>query len=125
MGRMCSIGRRLRPITAVIVLYAVVLQGVLGGLMPIRMLDHTGYLCAQGTEAARDDEGPVKSPPHHVATCCIAAHAALDAGTPLPAAAIVAWPPREAGLAIRNLETRVAARAPPGSIPLARGPPAA
>lgn len=123
MGEMSTMARRLRPITAVVVLYAFVLQGFLGGLLPIRMLDHAGYLCSQAAETVPDGDGPIKAPPHHAAACCVAAHATLDAGAPLPAMAMAAWPPRASGVAIRTPELRVAARAPPGSISLARGPP--
>ncbi|KQT14912.1 hypothetical protein ASG40_06355 [Methylobacterium sp. Leaf399] len=112
-----------RPITAVIVLYAFVLQGMLGGMLPLSMIDHTGVLCAEGVAAAGDGEGPVKVPAHHAASCCIAAFAATDAGGPLPAMAMPAWPPRTASPVVPRPETPAAARAPPGSTVSARGPP--
>lgn len=125
MGKTGTMARRLRPITAVVVLYAFVLQGFLGGLLPIRMLDHAGFLCAQAADSARNGEDPIKAPAQHAAACCIAAHVAADATPPLPAMVTLVWPLREAKLPTRGPEIRVAARAPPGSIPLARGPPTA
>lgn len=129
-GAMLGIGTKRkawRPITAVIVLYAFVLQSFLGGLLPIRMLDQAGMLCAEMNDTARNGgDGPVKSPPLHHAACCIAACAVADAGlAPAAAGAVPAWPLREAAAPSRRPEIRVAARAPPGSIPSPRGPPAA
>ncbi len=117
--------RRLRPITAVIVLYAFVLQGFLGGLLPVRMLDHAGFLCSQAAETARNGDDPIKVPAQHGAACCIAAHGAADAAPPVPAMMTLVWPLREASSLVSRPEIRVAARAPPGSISLARGPPTA
>ena len=88
--------RRLRPITAVIVLYAFVLQGFLGGLLPVRMLDHAGFLCSQAAETARNGDDPIKVPAQHGAACCIAAHGAADAAPPVPAMMTLVWPLREA-----------------------------
>lgn len=117
---------RWRPIAAVIVLYAFVLQAILGGLVPLRMLDHAGYLCSEAVEPGRNGDGPIKVPAHHDTACCTAAHAAPDTGTPLAAASFaIVWPAREAGAAIRPVEPGVSARAPPGSRFLARGPPTA
>lgn len=120
-----TMARRLRPITAVIVLYAFVLQGFLGGMLPIRMLDHAGFLCAQAAETARNGDDPIKTPAQHGAACCIAAHCDVDAVPPLPATATLAWPLRQAKRTVGRPEIRVAARAPPGSISFARGPPTA
>lgn len=125
MGETSTMARRLRPITAVVVLYAFVLQGFLGGLLPIRMLDHAGFLCSQVADSARNGDDPIKTPAQHGAACCIAAHAVADATPPLPGVVTLVWPLREARLPVRSPEIRVAARAPPGSIPLARGPPTA
>ena len=113
----CVDWRGARAVIAVVALYALVLQGFLGGLMP--MAGPGGIHCAP-TEAA---DHPGKATHDH-AQCCVAAHVLATAlpgrepaallAQPRPAAAPVAW----AASAAFN------PRAPPGAIAHPRGPPA-
>lgn len=111
----------LRAITAVIALYAFVLQAFLGGLLPAPAMGAFGVICAQALGGASDD--PAEPHPVQHQPCCIAAHAAPDVAQPAIAATIVAWPVRTALHVAWPTEIRVAARAPPGSIAHPRGPP--
>lgn len=111
-----------RAVTAVVALYAFVLQAFLGGLAPLPA--HAGVLCLGQSDAGApggggpDDAGAV----HHHA-CCTAASVAGGGEQPLPCVTAILWPPRVAARVAWRGETAVAARGPPGSIAHPRGPP--
>lgn len=104
---------------AVLALYALVLQGFLGGLMPVA--GPGGVHCAPAEAAGQAPDTTT----HDHAACCVAAQAAATAlpgrepaatlAPPRPAAAPVAW----------TASTAFNPRAPPGALPHPRGPPAA
>lgn len=113
----------LRAITAVIALYALVLQAFLGGLAPVSAAGPAGVLCLHeaGSEPA-DDDPSLPAHDHHAA-CCTAAGHAPTAEPPLIVATAIAWPPRLATRVAWFEDGTVRARAPPGSVASARGPP--
>lgn len=125
-GRMDRSGTRrsgLRGVTAVIALYAFVLQAFLGGLLPAPAMGALGVICAGATGTGPGEDDPTKPHPTQHPACCIAAHAVPDASAPGAAATAVAWPARGVLHVAWPTEIRVAARAPPGSIAHPRGPP--
>ena len=111
---------RLRAITAVIALYAFVLQAFLGGLMPAPILGDGHVLCLSSSPASGD---PSPDRPHVHADCCTAVHVAAVALAPGAAAATLAWPRRRVANAAFPREAANGARAPPHSIAHPRGPP--
>ena len=104
---------------AVLALYSLVLQGFLGGLMPVA--GPGGVHCAPAEAAGQAPDTTT----HDHAACCVAAQAVATAlpgrepaamlARPRPAAASVAW----AAAADFN------PRAPPRALPHPRGPPVA
>jgi hypothetical protein len=113
----------LRGVTAVIALYAFVLQAFLGGLLPAPAMGAFGVICAEATGTIPGEDQPGKPHPVQHAACCAAAHVAPDVAAPAVAGTTIAWPVRAALHVGRPTEIRVAARAPPGSIAHPRGPP--
>ncbi|MCJ2038047.1 hypothetical protein MKK55_03620 [Methylobacterium sp. J-059] len=114
--------RPLRAITAVIALYAFVLQGFLGGLMPTPMAGDVHALCLSGAAAAGD---PSPDTPHVHADCCTAAHHVADALAPRDTAATIIWPQGRVATTAFWRAAANAPRAPPRAIAHPRGPPVA
>jgi hypothetical protein len=116
----------LRAVTAVIALYALVLQAVLGGLMPLPSAVDHGVLCLG--QAGDEDTGQVQNPAaeHHAhLPCCTVPGAVLGPILPEPSAQAVAWPPRVVTRLAWRFDAPVRARGPPGTFPHPRGPPVA
>ncbi|MBY0256166.1 MAG: hypothetical protein K2X24_00940 [Methylobacterium sp.] len=112
----------LRAVTAVIALYAFVLNAILGGLVPLPASISHGVLCL----GQADDAGPAmpdSSHAHHQ-SCCTVAGPMLQAALPEIDAYAVVWPPR-AGQSRIAWQRKAAhfVRGPPGAIPRPRGPP--
>ncbi len=111
----------LRAAIAVVALYALALQALLGGMAMAAMLDPTNVICAS---TAGTDDGPSKPQPVHVHhLCCTSAHGLDAASPPLVPTTIVAWPQRHAVIVAWRPEVVAAPRAPPGVSPSARAPP--
>lgn len=117
---------RLRAITAVIALYALVLQAVLGGMLPAHAASLDGLLCSGLSDAGRSGLGDKGTPAgaHKHADCCTAAHAPAGAEPPRPLALVVAWTARPAARIDWSTSEQARPRAPPGLIAHPRGPPA-
>ncbi|WP_375464126.1 hypothetical protein [uncultured Methylobacterium sp.] len=113
----------LRAITAVIALYALVLQAFLGGLMPVAVGQGGEVLCLSGTDVQAGNPAPDRSAPHGHADCCTAAHVAAAAVAPRASPAIAAWPMRRSAIVTFAADAANGPRAPPGSIAHPRGPP--
>ena len=111
-------------IIAVIALYAFVLQGFLGGLMPGLVGADGRVLCLSGTTVGPGDPAPDGQALHTHAECCTAAQIAATAMAPQPSSALVAWPVRLTVKIAFAVEAANGARAPPGAMPQPRGPPA-
>ncbi|MCJ2047565.1 hypothetical protein MKK58_23920 [Methylobacterium sp. J-078] len=112
----------MRAVTAVIALYAFVLNAILGGLVPLPASISHGVLCL----GQADDASPaVPDPSHaHHQSCCTVAGPMLQVALPEIDAHAVVWPPR--AVLSRIAWQRKAAhfvRGPPGAIPRPRGPP--
>ncbi len=124
--------RRARALTAVVALYALMLQALLGSIAALPVEGASGILCvgeAEGAWSASEHVTPQDHRPapdaHHAAGCCTAASHAPATGLPPPAAGSLAWPERRAGPAGRIDRTLTAARPPPFTLAHARAPPAA
>lgn len=118
--------RALRALTAVVALYALVLQAVLGGAVALSFGPSFDVRCldqADGVEQ-RDPATP-HGPAHQHSCCCTAAHPAAGTPPPLPVAAGFAWPHRLAVRLVWRMEGDVSARAPPRTPAHARAPPVA
>ncbi|MFY9294748.1 MAG: hypothetical protein WAP03_29300, partial [Methylorubrum rhodinum] len=72
--------RRLRALTVVVALYALVLQALLGGIAALPVAGAPGLLCAATAEAAPD--GPSSPTPPHAACCTAASHTPFAAPPP-------------------------------------------
>lgn len=112
--------RRLRGLTAVVALYALVLQALLGSIAALPVVGAPGLLCAAPGEAAPDGQSPA-IPVH--AACCHAAGHALSAAPPPALARSPARNEPEATAPGWRGRPRLAARAPPFLIASARAPP--
>lgn len=113
----------LRAITAVIALYALVLQVFLGTLMPLPSLGHVGPLCSSLTDGTDTDQSPVKSGHGKHDFCCTSASAVAVATVIGLVSSQTVWP-LSAGIRLTWLsEARPGGRGPPGTIPQPRGPP--
>ncbi len=112
--------RRLRALTAVVALYALVLQALLGGIATLPVTGVSGLLCAAPAEAAPEGKSAAL-PPH--AACCHAASHTPSAAPPPALASSPAW--REPDATATDWRARLAARAPPFLIASARAPPLA
>ncbi|KQP05744.1 hypothetical protein ASF26_10165 [Methylobacterium sp. Leaf93] len=114
-----------RVITAVIALYAFVLQIFLATLMPLPAAGHADPICSglmDGEFAAQQPDGST-----HVGhkLCCTSAVATVLADQPVLASSAIVWPaPSVIHLVWRDV-AYLGTRGPPGSIPHPRGPPAA
>ncbi|MFC5553302.1 hypothetical protein [Methylobacterium iners] len=113
----------LRAITAVVALYAFMLQAFLGTMLPAAAMAHPGVICAPEAGLA---EGEAPGTPHHAdhAQCCIAPSWAVQAEAPASAASALAWPSRPVLQFAWGVEAAHPARSPPRSIAHPRGPPA-
>ena len=111
-----------RAIIAVIALYALVLQVVLSGLIPLPSVPVGGAICAEHDDSTMPgDHGPACQ---HLA-CCTTAQAAQLLLPVLLAFAAVAWPPPRLASAPWRDAVAVQARAPPNQSVSPRGPPTA
>ncbi len=112
-----------RPLVAILVLYALALQSILGGLAMAAAAGPEHVLCLAG--GAGDGSGP--DDPHVPApepmACCVACHVASPAALPAPAPA-EAVPALYPVALIRSRPAHSAPpRAPPEAGPRARAPP--
>ncbi|KQT57635.1 hypothetical protein ASG52_23715 [Methylobacterium sp. Leaf456] len=112
--------RRLRGFTAVVALYALVLQALLGGIAALPVAGAPGFLCVAPAEAAPEDK-PAPTQLH--AACCTAAGHAPSAAPPPVLARAPAWSAPDAAAPGWPGRPRLAARAPPFLIASARAPP--
>jgi hypothetical protein len=111
-----------RVAIAVVALYAVVLQAILGGTLSVGPSELTHQLCLKGTDVR--DDGPVTPPsPHTHLSCCTAAHVPPVLDAPSLSATIIAWPVRRASGVIWRPEVVSIPRAPPRLHATARAPP--
>ncbi|WP_430913832.1 hypothetical protein [Methylobacterium sp. sgz302541] len=117
---------RLRAITAVIALYALVLQAVLGGMMPAHAAGLDGALCLGLSDGGPAPDGGKGLPaaPHKHADCCTAAHAPAGAEPPRPLAFGLSWEARPVLRVRWDASEQARPRAPPGLSARPRGPPA-
>ena len=114
-----------RAIASVIALYALVLQAVLGGMMPAHATALDSLLCAGFSESgpvASEKGVPAKA--HSHADCCTAAHAPVGAEPPRPESLLVGWSARPILRILWEASEEARPRAPPGLIAHPRGPPA-
>ena len=113
-----------RRVVALVALYALALQSVLGGMLAAaRSTGPEHVLClSQGvpTDASPADR---HLPDHGHPACCTAAHAVAIAALPVPAPAALIPPQRAAAPPARYPAFAAAPRAPPGIGPSPRGPP--
>ena len=119
-----------RVLTAVVALYALVLQAVLGGIAalpvaaPFDPAASVHCLQQDAAAAASPEQAPVHDPADHHPGCCTLVHhpVAGDAAA-LAASTTVAWPNRVSVRLVHRMEGAVAARAPPNTLASARAPP--
>ena len=111
-------------IIAMVALYALALQAVLGTALPYGASGPFGVICA--SHAGASDQDPTKAPPvHNHLSCCTAAQAAPSAIVPSLASTAIVWPVRRAGRVVWRPEVMAAPRAPPNVQAFARAPPVA
>ena len=116
--------RSLRRLTAVLALYALVIQVVLGGIAALPMAATSlpfDVPCLDKAGGAEPTAPHV--PAHHHPGCCTVAQPIAGLPPPLPATASIAWPLR---LAVRlgwRMAVAAPVRAPPGTLASARAPP--
>lgn len=111
-----------RVVIAVTALYALAMQSILGGLLPVSFDGPLHRLCLQVVDAGED--GPAKLPPNHShLSCCTAAHVQPALDVPHLAVTSVAWPPRPAISVAWRPEVVSIPRAPPRAHAAARAPP--
>ena len=111
-----------RAVIAVIALYALALQAILGGLMAAQTAGPVSIICLH--DAGSSEDGSSKpQPAHGHLDCCTAAHTTVSLATPVLTSTEVVWPPREAVLISWRLEVVTAPRPPPGIVASARAPP--
>ncbi|WP_147081156.1 hypothetical protein [Methylobacterium haplocladii] len=125
-----EIVRALRALTAVVALYALVMQAFLGGIaasaaaspfalpFDVHCLDK-----ADGSE--RVDPSAPQAPAHHHTCCCTAASPSAGTPPPLPVMTSVVWPQPIVVPVIWRMEGVASARAPPFTLASARAPPVA
>lgn len=112
-----------RAITAVVALYAFVLQVFLGTLMPLGAQGHPGPICAGLVEGGGSDQAPAE-PGHGVHTlCCTSVTVLAGTDAPILASSAIVWPVTALLRPAWPDEARPHARGPPRSIPHPRGPP--
>lgn len=112
-----------RRLLAILVLYALALQSILGGLAMAAAAGPEHVLCLAG--GSIDGSGPNDPhiPAHGPMACCAARHVAGPAALPAPAPA-EAMPVPDAVALIRTRPARIALpRAPPGTSHRPRAPP--
>ncbi|MBB3904859.1 hypothetical protein GGR33_004385 [Methylobacterium brachythecii] len=119
--------RILRRLTAVLALYALVIQSFLGGIAAFPSASASGLPfdvhCLDRSDGAdRTDPGVPHAPAHQHSCCCTAAHP--PAGMPpLATTASIAWRPRLAVRLVWRMASAAPARAPPRTLASARAPP--
>ncbi len=115
----------LRAITAVIALYAFVLQVFLGTLMPLPAHGHADPLCSGLVDgvAVDADRGPAGSGHGAHKLCCTSVAAVSGAVQPGLSSSETVWPAQAVTRLTWRDEARPGARGPPGSISQPRGPP--
>jgi hypothetical protein len=108
---------------AILVLYALALQSVFGGLAMAAAAGPEHVLCLSGSGIDGSGPGDPHGPAHAPMACCVACHAA-PAALPAPAP-VQAVPTLYPVTLIRGRPARAALpRAPPEAGPRARAPPA-
>jgi hypothetical protein len=117
-----------RRLTAVLALYAFVMQAFLGGLAPLPMASAAAlpfdiHCLDKFEEAGRTDPAAPHAPAHQHGCCCTAAQPIAGSPPPQPAMALVAWPPRRAVQLVWKMAAALPARAPPRTLASARAPP--
>lgn len=119
--------RRLRALTAVLALYALVMQAFLGGIVASAAAAPSALPfdvhCLDQTERA--DPSAPQAPAHHHTGCCTVAHPAAAMPPPLPAITAIVWPQPIVVHVIWRMQGIASARAPPFTLASARAPPAA
>ena len=121
-----------RAVTAVLALYALALQALLGGMAPLSTplpsaFPFDGRADVHCLQQAGDPSDPSPARPHrsdhHQPGCCTAATLAAGLAPPLPAATPVLWPSRLPTRLVWRMQGAPSARAPPNSLAGARAPP--
>lgn len=116
--------RSWRVITAVVALYALVLQAVLGGVAALPTLKVHDVLCRPLADGVGTSKPAQPQAPHqHHGDCCTAAVIADATAPALAVATIVAWPVLSTGRIFPRKDRAVSARAPPGLVASPRAPP--
>jgi hypothetical protein len=113
-----------RVITAVIALYALVLQVFLATLMPLPAAGHADPICSGLMDGGSSAQGPEEPSHGHHKLCCTSVAAIAGADQPGLASSTVVWPVASVTRLTWRDEARQGARGPPGSIRHPRGPPA-
>ncbi|PJI55997.1 hypothetical protein CTI14_00485 [Methylobacterium radiotolerans] len=113
-----------RAAIAVVALYALALQAVLGSAGLTVLADPTHVICQPDIAI---DDGPSKTPlSHHGhSKCCVVAHMAGCAAVPSIESVPVAWPKRQVVALNWRPEVLACPRGPPGARASARAPPVA
>lgn len=114
--------RRLRGLIAVVALYALVLQALLGGIATLPVAGAPGLICTAPADTAPDGK-PAPIQPH--AACCHAAGHAPFAAPPPALTRAPAWSELETAAPGWRGRPLHVARAPPFLIASARAPPRA
>ncbi len=122
--------RALRALTAVVALYALVMQAFLGGIVASAAAAPSALPfdvhCLDGASGSeRADPSAPLAPAHHNACCCTAAAPAAGTPPPLPAVTSIVWPQPLVVRVIWRMQGVASARAPPFTLASARAPPAA
>ncbi|WP_236960597.1 hypothetical protein [Methylobacterium durans] len=105
-----------------IALYALVLQFVIAGLMPVAASGPDRILCLHASDIGAGEGEP--APIHRHADCCTAAQIVGAAELPRASATRADWPRRAVVRIAWTRATEALPRAPPGRIAHPRGPPA-
>lgn len=116
--------RALRALTAVVALYAFVMQAFLGGIVASAAAAPSALPFDVHCLDKADPTTP-QAPAHHHAGCCTAAHPAAGTPSPLPAMTSIVWPARRVVRVVWRMEGVASARAPPFTLASARAPPVA
>ena len=114
-----------RAITAVIALYAFVLQVFLATLMPLPAAGHADAVCSGLMDSERAAQGPDEPSHGSHKLCCTSAGVTAVADQPVLVSSAILWPVSTVIRPIWNGVSLLGARGPPCSIPHPRGPPAA
>ncbi|MCJ2063767.1 hypothetical protein MKK63_13755 [Methylobacterium sp. J-088] len=122
-GRQPRLIPAVRRVLAILVLYALALQGVLGGLAMAAAAGPEHVLCLASSPIDGSRPYDPHIPAHGPMVCCVACHAAAPAALPAPAPA-EAVPVAGPAVLIQRGPARIALpRAPPRTGHHARAPP--